>query len=434
MQSSEAIVSECLEAAAQTDGQGTSVFIELYAQQAIEQATVIDKMRACGVQVPPCAGIPITVKDLFDISGRVTTAGSVVLRDREPALHDATAVQRLRQAGFVVIGKTNMTEFAYSGLGINPHYGTPLNPFDRSTGRIPGGSSSGAAVAVTDGFALGSVGTDTGGSCRIPAALCGIVGFKPTASRVPMNGVVPLSPSLDCVGPLAVSVQDCATLDSVLSGSSVELLEAFPLRGLRFAVPQHFVLDELDDSVSADFGRALSRLSLAGATITDLDIPELEEISYINRMGGFTASEAYSWHRSLLEQSGDSYDPRVSSRIRKGKKQSATDYIELLEARKTLQAKVAAKSHCFDAMICPTVPTIAPSIQHLAEDETYQEYNLLMLRNPSVANLLDRCSVSLPCHSGGTAPTGIMLIGERNDDKRLLSIAMAVESLLASNP
>lgn len=429
----EKLVRQCLEATAERNGQGSTVFTELYAQEAIEQARGIDIIRASGVQVPFTAGIPITIKDLFDVSGRVTMAGSVVLKNNKPASQDAVVVQRLRQAGFIIIGKSNMTEFAYSGLGVNPHYGTPLNPYDRQTGRIPGGSSSGATVAISDGFALGGVGTDTGGSCRIPAALCGIVGFKPTARRIPMDGVLPLSPSLDSVGPLASSVEGCAILDSVLSGTSIEKHKASSLQGLRFAVPQHYVLDSLDKSVATDFERSLTRLSQAGVSIVELNIPELEQISHINRMGGFTAAEAYAWHRDLLELSEDGYDPRVSVRIRKGAAQSAADYLDLLNARETLKLSVNEKTCHFDALVCPTVPTIAPTIESMNDEDTYHTNNLLMLRNPSVANILDCCSISVPCHETGKAPTGFMLIAANNHDENLLSIARGVEKLFLSH-
>jgi len=426
---SESLVKQSYDKIHAEDSQGGSVFTALYQEQAIQQAVAIDQMRKAGVTLPPFAGVPVSVKDLFDIAGSVTTAGSVVLKDAAPAQTDALAVQRLKQAGFIVIGRTNMTEFAYSGLGANPHYGTPLNPFDRTVGRIPGGSSSGAAVSITDGFAAGGLGTDTGGSCRIPAALCGIVGFKPTAKRVPADGALPLSSSLDSIGPLAATVRSCAMMDAVLAGEDLQPLVFFPLKGVRLAVPQHFVLEALDATVSTTFERTLSRLSEAGAEIVELDLPELERIPHINRMGGFAAAEAYAWHRELLDRSGEQYDPRVSTRIQKGAMQTAADYIELLEARRALIKEVGAKSRFYDAMICPTVPTIAPPIADLADEDAYHTNNLLMLRNPSVGNLLDRCAISLPCHHAGDAPVGLMLIGEHGADGRLLSISAAVEAV-----
>ncbi len=261
------------------------------------------------------AGIPVSIKDLFDIAGEVTTAGSLVLRGAAPASSDAPAVARLRAAGFIPIGRTNMTEFAFSGLGINPHYGTPANAYDRKAARIPGGSSSGAAVSITDGMAFGALGTDTGGSCRIPAALCGIVGFKPTARRVPTQGAFPLSSSLDSVGPLAASVQCCAVLDAVLAGEASCELPAFPLEALRLAVPQTMMLEGLEPAVARAFDRALAAIGKAGARIFDIPLRELEELSQLNAKGGLAAAQSYAIHRPLIastrQQSGAAYDPRV---------------------------------------------------------------------------------------------------------------------------
>lgn len=324
-----------------------------------------------------------------------------------------------------------MTEFAYSGLGLNPHYGTPLNPFDRATGRIPGGSSSGAAVSVTDGMAAAAIGSDTGGSVRIPAALCGLTGFKPTARRVPREGALPLSTTLDSIGPLAASVACCAVLDAILSGEPVDLPQPASLAGLRFAVPTTLALDGLDETVGAAFEAARERLARAGARIEEIAVPEFARLAEINARGGFTASEAWHWHRGLIEKAADRYDPRVVGRIRRGAEMSAADYLDVLAARSAWIAAVETRVAGFDALLMPTVPVIAPTIAELADDARYGAANLLILRNPTLINFLDGCALSLPCHAQGTAPVGLMIAGTAGQDRRILGIGLAVEAALA---
>ena len=312
------LVEHCLARIDDPSGEGSRVFLKVHAAAALAAADYYDRMRACGAAPSPFAGIPVSIKDLFDVAGDVTTAGSTVLRDAAPAARDAPCVARLRAAGFIPIGRTNMTEFAFSGLGINPHYGTPRNPHDRAAARIPGGSSSGAAVSVTDGMAFGALGTDTGGSCRIPAALCGIVGFKPTAHRVPTEGAFPLSSSLNSVGPLAATVACCAVLDAVLAGEPAADLPAFPLDGLRLAVPQTMVLDGVEPAVAHAFDAALTALRKAGARIVDIPLRELAELAQINAKGGLSAAQSYAIHRSLIAKGEKMYDPRVLVRILRG--------------------------------------------------------------------------------------------------------------------
>lgn len=427
--SREALVKRCLDNMDQQPELAERVFIKPLRESAMAQARAFDQLSAQGVPLPPYAGIPVSVKDLFDMAGEVTTCGSEVLRDRQPAPEDAEAVRRLRNAGFIPVGRTNMTEFAYSGLGLNPHYGTPENPWDREQGRIPGGSSSGAAIAVTEQMTVASLGTDTGGSCRIPAALCGIVGFKPSAASVPQDGVSPLSSSLDSVGTLGASVECVAILHEVLASDSIMPLTDVRLEGLRLAVPETLVLDGMDDTVAATFEKALQRLQQAGVRIEHIALTELGELPAINGKGGFAAAEAWAWHRELIGEARDRYDPNVVARIEKGRDQSAADYIDLLAARANLQRRVAAISSQYDALVFPTVPTVAPTIADMEDPQRFHEANLLMLRNPSVANFLDRCSLSLPCHQHGSAPVGLMLTGEHGADRRLLGIARAVERL-----
>jgi len=360
----------------------------------------------------------------------VTRSGSIVLADVHPAQRDADAVARLKSAGFIVVGRTNMTEFAYSGLGLNPHYGTPANAYERALRRIPGGSSSGAAISITDGMAAGALGTDTGGSCRIPAALNGIAGFKPTASSVPMRGTFPLSPSLDSVGPLAPTAQCCAILYSVLSDTHE--VAAADLSRLTLAVPQTVVLDGLDAHVSASFAAALSRLSAAGVRIRELVLAPFGDLAGANAKGGLVAAEAYAAHQLRLAQSGERYDPRVRVRMEKGATQTAADYLQLQEFRRAWIASVTSAMVGVDMLVCPTVPTIAPTIASMDSDEEFGRVNLAMLRNPTFANFLDGCAISVPCHAAGTAPVGLMLIGRNGDDARVLAAGQAIEALVAS--
>jgi aspartyl-tRNA(Asn)/glutamyl-tRNA(Gln) amidotransferase subunit A len=426
---SRSLVEQCLARIADPAGEGSRIFLKVHLADALAAADFHDRLRARGAAPSPFAGIPVSVKDLFDIAGDVTTAGSVALRENPPAGQDAPAVARLRSAGFIPIGRSSMTEFAFSGLGINPHYGTPLNPFDRKAARIPGGSSSGAAVSVTDGMAFAALGTDTGGSCRIPAALCGVVGFKPTAHRVPTAGAFPLSTSLDSIGPLAATVACCAALDAVLAGEPVVDLPAFPLETLRMAVPQTTVLDDVEPAVARAFEAALAALRKAGARIVDIPLREFLELRQINAKGGLAAAEAYALHRTLIAKAEKMYDPRVLSRILRGKEQDAADYIDIVKARADFIRRLAAVTAPYDALVMPTVPVTAPRLADLISDDAYHRTNLLVLRNTSIANVLDRCAISIPCHHAGDAPVGLMLIGEHAADRRLLSIAAAIETV-----
>jgi aspartyl-tRNA(Asn)/glutamyl-tRNA(Gln) amidotransferase subunit A len=425
------LLEQGLEKVADPHGEGARVFVNVSGDLARSQADEVDRRRASGESVPQFAGIPLAIKDLFDIAGQVTRAGSRVLSGQSPATTDAPAVARLRAAGFIFVGRSNMTEFAYSGLGLNPHYGTPLNPFDRATARIPGGSSSGSAIAVTDGMAAAGLGTDTGGSCRIPAALTGIVGFKPTAHRVPRTGVIPLSPSLDSVGPLAHSVQCCASLDAILSGAEPATLADVPLAGVRLLLPTTLVLEDVDDPVARTFETSVTRLSRAGATIVSRPLDALARIPQINSRGGLSAPESYAWHQPLLEQHVNSYDRRVALRILKGRDVTAAELQQLHSERAAMIEVIDAATADFDAIIMPTVPIIAPSLAACDEDEAYLRLNALVLRNPSLANFLDRCSISLPIHERGQPPVGLMLIARHDDDHRLLTIANAVERALS---
>ncbi len=429
-QSALALTVAALERIADPSGEGTRVFTQVFAERARRLAQASDSLHAAGLQRSPLEGLPVSVKDLFDVAGTPTMAGSTVLRDAPVASQDAVAVQRLLAGGAVLVGKTNMTEFAYSGLGINPHYGTPANPWQRQAQRIPGGSSSGAAVAVADGMCIASVGSDTGGSVRIPAALCGITGFKPTARRLSSTGMLPLSPTLDAVGVLAVDVAGCAAMDGVLSatpprGHAARLAQAC------FAVPTTLVQEGMDAEVGAAFQQALQRLSATGAQLVTLNVPEFDELAAINAAGGFTAAESWAWHAELVARSGAGYDPRVLSRIQRGRGFSARDYLALLAQRADWQRRVAARLEGFDGWLMPTVPRIAPSMADLvAHEARYFEANAAMLRNPSIVNFMDGCAISLPCQAPGSAPVGLSLAGPAMADAAVLSWAFAIEAAL----
>jgi aspartyl-tRNA(Asn)/glutamyl-tRNA(Gln) amidotransferase subunit A len=428
------LVERSLAAIEKPDGEGARVFIRVDRTAALASADRIDDERRKGARLPALAGIPVSIKDNFDEAGVVTLAGSKVLAAAPPASHDSTAVARLRAADAVLIGRTNMTEFAYSGLGINPHYGTPRNAYDRAAARVPGGSSSGAAVSVCDGMAAAAIGTDTGGSTRIPAALNGLVGFKPTARRVPLEGVLPLSLTLDSVGPIARTVADCALIDHVLSASEVEP-SAIALRAQRFAVPQTVVLDDLSPSVAEAFSAACTKLSAAGAAIVELPLREFARAAEVNPRGALSSTEAWWWHRSWIKQGADQYDPRVIARIRPGEATSAADYIEMLQQRRRFLRDVESAVRGFDALLMPTTPETAPTIAEvLASDESYFRFNSRMLRNPSLVNLFDGCALSIPCHRPGDAPVGLMLAGLHGQDNHVLSLGLAIEKLLSGNP
>ena len=429
------LIEEALARIADPKGEGQRAFVKVWKDQALAAAEASDGLRKAGLVPSPLAGIPVSIKNLCDVAGETTLSGSKALDDAKPATEDAPVVARLRAAGAVIVGSTNMSEFAFSGVGFNPHYGTPGNPADRA--RVPGGSSAGAAVSVADRMAVAALGTDTGGSVRIPAAVCGVVGFKPTARRVPIDGVVPLSTSLDSIGPLANSVEDCAIVDAVFAGElgkgPISVPDAAPLAGLRFAIPKHFVMDELDATVAKAFERAAKALAAKGVKIEEIDLAELNELPTINAKGGFAASEAYAWHKDLIARRGNVYDPFVHPRIMRGKDMTAADYIELLARRADLCRRVSAITSNYDAVIMPTCAIVAPTLKEVSTPDGFTKKNLLLLRNTTVGNFLDRCGISLPCHAQGELPVGFMLMGEAMADKRVLAMARSVAPVVAAH-
>lgn len=425
----EALVTQALEGAAAAPA--AHVFTRLYTDAALAAARHADAARTAGVALHALAGLPVSIKDLYDVAGETTLAGSVVCRGEPVARNDAPAVARLRSVGAAIVGKTNMTEFAFSGVGINPHYGTPRNPADTQVARIPGGSSSGAAVSVALGLAVAGLGSDTGGSIRIPAALCGLVGFKSTQWRVPRDGAMELSRTLDTVCAMTRSVEDCLTVDAVLSGAKL-LVRHRPLAGLRLAVPQTVMFDGIEQAVALAYNRAVSRLSAAGAHIVDIPLTELADIPKLNAPGGFSAVEGFAVHHERLARARNAFDPRVAARLATGAGTTAQQYIALHDNRRDWIARVTLALEGFDALICPTVPILAPRIDALVTtDEAFFKVNGLLLRNNFAINYLDGCAFSLPCHAAGELPVGLTLASVHGDDARLAAVALAVQQELA---
>ena len=381
----------------------------------------------------PLAGLAVSVKDLFDIQGQVTKAGSIVLKNAPPATSDATAVTRLRQAGACLIGRTNMSEFAFSGVGVNPHYGTPANAVLTDAPRIPGGSSSGAAISVATGAAHIGLGTDTGGSIRIPAALNGLVGFKSTARLVPKAGALPLSTTLDTVCAITRSVRDAILAHEVLSGLTVGKTIS-TIQGAQLAYTETLFMDSADAYIAETFDRTLKLLRDAGAQLVKIELPELKELTQFAEMGNFSAAESFTWHQHLLREHGQQYDPRVALRMQRGAQMSASDYLGLINARSDWMARMHLALHSFDALISPTVPILPPAIAEVAPgadcDDAFFKINALLLRNPSVINMLDGCAISIPCHALGAPPCGMMIWHTAMHDERILNIALEIERLL----
>jgi aspartyl-tRNA(Asn)/glutamyl-tRNA(Gln) amidotransferase subunit A len=428
--SSRELVEQALARIAEPGGEGSRAFLKVHAESARAEADAADRLRKAGVRRSAVDGLPVSLKDLFDVAGDVTRAGSRVFE--KSASQDAGAVARLRAAGAVFIGRTNMVEFAFGGVGLNPHYGTPRNPFDRKTGRVPGGSSSGAAVAQADGMCVMALGSDTRGSIRGPAALCGLVGWKPTAARVPRDGAFPLSFTLDSVGPLVNSVACAAAYDAVLSGEAESAMH-LDAKGLRLLLPRSSALQDLDKDVGAAFETSLSRLSKAGAQITERPVPAFDRQGEYFKGGGYAGAEAYHIHRPYQDRIAE-YDPRVGKRILLGKALSASDYLDFGDLRAAYMQEVGVLAAPFDAIVMPTVPCIAPAIAETdASDDDYFRWNMRILRNNGLINFLDGCAASVPCHEPGRAPVGFMVCGTTGTDRHTLAAAAAIERALSRN-
>ena len=426
---SRAIVEEALAKIDDKQGEGARTFIKVYRESALAEADASDKLRKYGIVPSPLAGVPISLKDLFDVAGDVTLAGVKAHANFPPAKTAAQIVQRLRAAGAVIIGRTNLSPMAFSPLGVNRDFGTPGNPADRA--RIPGGSSSGAAVSVADGMAVAAIGSDTGGSIRMPAAFCGIAGIKPTQKRVPLTQTWPLSSTLDSVGPLAPSMACCALVDAALAGEAIIVPDAISLKGLRFALPTSGVTDDMDATVAKAFQRALTILSKHGAQIIDAELPELNEVIVMWRSPPtLTQMEGFARHGKMLADNPGAYDPFIRARMSVGANASAKNYIDLMQARADIIERSAKATRNFDAVIMPTVHFVAPTIAEVSTEEGFKRIVPQAIRNPSIGNMLDRCAISTPCHQSGELPVGLSLMGEHGDDRRLLAMGLSVEAAL----
>jgi aspartyl-tRNA(Asn)/glutamyl-tRNA(Gln) amidotransferase subunit A len=414
---------------ADPNGEGARACLTVYADAARAAAGAADARTVRGGSLGPLDGTIVSIKDLFDVAGEPTRAGSKILAEEAvPAVADATVVRRLRQAGAVIVAKTNMSEFAFSGIGANPHFGTPGNPHDRR--RVPGGSSAGAPVALADGMCELSIGTDTGGSVRIPAALCGLVGFKPSRQRVPTDGAFPLSKTLDSIGPIARSVADCAKADAIMAGEEFTAPEPIALAGLRFGVAEGLLLDRLDDIVAPAFKAALGRLEGAGCRLSHEQLSLLDDWVALNERGGVLPPEACAVHRDRLRRRAADIDPNVRVRIERGCAVSQADYADMVRERARLVAAMDARLAALDVLVMPTTAIVAPTIAEVADTKVFAARNAALLRNTSMVNFFDLCAISLPLQA--TLPVGLMLVVRNGQDRQLLRIAAAVMQLFVA--
>ena len=403
-------------------GEGARACLTVYTDTARAAADAADARARAGLSLGQLDGIVVSIKDLFDVAGEPTRAGSKVLADAPAASNDAPVVRRLRAAGSVIIAKTNMTEFAFSIFGANPHYGTPGNPADRT--RVPGGSSGGGAVAVADGMCEVAIGSDTGGSTRAPAAFCGIVGFKPSKWRIPTDGAFPLSYTLDSIGPMARKVSDCAAADAVMAGEQFQPIEPAPLAGLRLGIPQGLLLGNLDEIVAARFSAATAVLRKSDARLTDEPFGLLDEMVTANRRGTIAPTEGYAIHRELLEKRGQDYDPVVRARFEEARNVSAADYIALMRERARLIRAMDTRLEDIDAIVLPTVKILPPKISEVMTVEGFLAKNALVGPNTNWVNFFDLCAISLPLPREGGLPVGLMLVARNGHDHRLFRIAV----------
>jgi len=410
-------------------GEGARACLSVYANAARSAADAADARKERGESLGPLDGAIISIKDLFDVAGEPTRAGSKILAEEAaPAAADATVVQRLRRGGAVIVAKTNMTEFAFSGIGANPHFGTPGNPHDRQ--RAPGGSSAGASVAVADGMCEIAIGTDTGGSVRVPAALCGLVGFKPSRHRVPTQGAFPLSKTLDSIGPIARSVADCAKADAIMAGEEFVPLEPIALPGLRFGIAEGLPLGGLDEIVSPAFASAIGRLHDAGVRMSRETLSPLDDMTGINERGGVVPPEACALHRDRLRRRAADVDPNVRVRIERGCAVAEVDYTEMVRERARLVSVMDARLKELDVLVMPTCAIVAPVLADVADAKVFAARNAAVLRNTSIINFFDLCAISLPLSA--VLPVGLMLVARNGHDRRLLRIAAAVSPLLGA--
>jgi len=412
-------------------GEGARACLTVYREPAKAAADAADARAKAGISLGPLDGTVVSIKDLFDVAGEVTRAGSKALAEEaKPAVADAPVVRRLRAGGAIIVAKTNMSEFAYSGIGANPHFGTPSNPADRK--RVPGGSSSGAVVAAADGMCEIAIGTDTGGSCRIPGALCGIVGYKPSRQRIPTEGAFPLSYSIDSIGPIARSVEACVKADAVMAGDNLVLPNIIPIAGLRVGIVQGMPIENLDETVAKRFPQAIDMLKRAGARLTDETLSLIDGMVQVNSKGGVQPAEAFTVHRDLLSRRAEAIDPNIRARLERSRNVSAADYIDMVRERARLIRAMDARLADLDILAMPTTPIVAPTMAEVSAADEFARKNAMLLRNTVIVNFFDLCAISLPMPRESGLPTGLMLVARNGNDHRLFGIAAAIERLLAA--
>jgi aspartyl-tRNA(Asn)/glutamyl-tRNA(Gln) amidotransferase subunit A len=412
-------------------GEGGRTCLTVYREQARAAADAADARAKSGILLGPLDGTLVSIKDLFDVAGEITRAGSRIFAEEgKPAAADAPVVRRLRAGGAIIIAKTNMSEFAYTGIGANPHFGTPGNPADRK--RVPGGSSSGAAVAAADRMCEISIGTDTGGSCRIPGALCGVVGYKPSRQRIPTDGAFPLSYSIDSIGPIARTVEACARADAVMAAENFAPLEPSPLAGLRIGVVQGPPLENLDQTVSKRFAGAVDLLRKAGAHLSEEKIALLADMADVNSKGGVHPAEAFAVHRDLMSRRADAIDPNIRVRLERASKISAADYVDMVRARARLIRLMDERIAGLDVLALPTTPIVAPTQEEVVPPDEFARKNGMVLRNTVFVNFFDLCAISVPIPRESGLPTGLMLVARNGSDRRLFGIAAAAERLFSA--
>jgi aspartyl-tRNA(Asn)/glutamyl-tRNA(Gln) amidotransferase subunit A len=427
MQSPTDHVLSCIDrASAHADAMATA-FLARRDDQALLEADALDPAL-------PLAGQVLVVKACFDVAGWTTHAGSALLADAAPAAIDAPIVAALRSQGAIVLAQTNMTEFAYGALGLNSTYGTPTTPLRRDERRVAGGSTSGGAVAVAVGAADIALGSDTSGSIRIPAAFCGVVGFKPSQGRYPSEGMIPLASSFDAPGFIASDVACLRRVDAALAPSDARMTTTRSIAGVHLLVPLDAIhAGDTDREVLDRFDRWLATLAAAGVRITETELPMLTEASLAARAGSVIAVEAYDWHRDLIADHLDLYDERVGPRIQQGSRVLAADYVAALRTIHDCRRRYDAALEGADAIVTPTVPILPPLVADVQTMATYLAMNTEVLRLTECANRLDLPSASLPGKRDEREPIGLMLTGRRTDDAGLLDLAVAVEACLAAS-
>ena len=427
-----ALAEETLDAIGKEGDQ--AIFVGLTAARAMAEAEAASRRIREGRSLGVLDGIPVAWKDLFDLEGMATTAGSTVLAGDAPASRDADVVTALKRAGMVCVGRTNMSEFAFSGLGINPHYGTPRNPASTDDHRLPGGSSSGAGVAVAAGLVPVAIGTDTGGSVRIPAAFNGVVGYKASRGRYSMRGVYPLAKSLDSLGPLTQTVQDAVWVDAAMRGRAAADLARKPLSGLSLVVPETVFFDGIEEGVADAFEQAVERLLRTGASVRRQAFPIFSQLfDLIREKGALVTAEAFALHKARLEGADAArMDPRVVARTRLGANISMPDYIGIMEARERMTAAFSEMIGKDELLVSQTLPHVAARVTPLLDDDdAFFAMNAKTLRNTQIGNFFDLCGVSIPCGTGEAGmPVGLLLSGLHGADEHVLGVAMAAEEIV----